>query len=386
MRGAPLIWFVMAMVLCSMTAFRGSKVIVTLFAIELGAPKVVIGLLVALYSLFPMLLALYAGRLVDRLGVGLPVVVGASGLAMALLLPYLMPSLPALYVQAAGVGAAHVFYNIAIQNLIGALGAAEDRTRNFANFALAMSMGGLIGPLVAGFAIDHWGHANTYLLLAAFPLVPVTIMLSMRALRDARAGTKKSGEDKHAGASGSRVFELMQNRPLRRTLITGAVILTATDLFHFYLPIYGHSIGLSASVIGIVLSVFSSAAFVVRACMPALVKRMGEEQVLRLSIFAAAAVYCAMPFVNHAMLLAVLAFALGLSTGCGQPLSLSLIYNRAPPHRSGEALGLRMTINNFTHMITPLVFGAVGSATGVAPVFLLNAFMLAAGGFILRKK
>jgi len=385
MRAPAVMWIVMGMVLCSMTAFRGSKVLITLFSIELGASKFVIGVLVALYSLFPMFLALYAGKLTDRLGVRWPVVFGSCGIAAGLTLPFFFPAMHALYVQAAAVGAAHVFYNVAIQNLIGGLGTADDRTRNFANFALAMSVGGFLGPLVAGFAIDHWGYANSYLLMAAFPLIPTVVMLTVRALREARSGKPKQGGGKSAEGAVSTSFGLLANRPLRRTLITSAVILTAIDLFYFYMPIYGHSIGLSASMIGIVLSMFAAASFVVRVGMPALVKRLGEEEVLRISIYSAAATYVIMPFVSHSALLIALSFALGLGTGCGQPLSLALIYNRAPEGRSGEALGLRMTINNFTHMVTPMLFGAVGTAFGVAPVFLLNSCMLVFGGLLTRK-
>jgi hypothetical protein len=72
--------------------------------------------------------------------------------------------------------------------------------------------------------------------------------------------------------------------------------------------------------------------------------------------------------------------------GCGQPLTLMLIYDRAPPGRSGEAIGLRMTLNNFTHIVMPLFFGSLGSAFGVAPVFVANAFMLAGGGLISHRK
>jgi sugar phosphate permease len=143
---------------------------------------------------------------------------------------------------------------------------------------------------------------------------------------------------------------------------------------------------LSASQIGIVLSTFSVAAFVVRIWMPAIVNRLGAERVFVVSMFAAAITYLAVPFITHMALLCLVVFILGLGTGCGQPLSLSLIYDRAPKGRSGEAIGVRATLNNFTHMVTPLLFGAVGSAFGVAPVFLFNSLMLAGGGFIIGRR
>jgi len=107
---------------------------------------------------------------------------------------------------------------------------------------------------------------------------------------------------------------------------------------------------------------------------------------LSAAIFIAAATYLLFPWIENVVLLAAIAFLLGLGTGCGQPLTLSMIYARAPENRSGEALGLRMAINNVTHLAVPLVFGAIGSAFGVAPVFIANALMLTTGGVLSRRR
>ena len=382
------LWVVLLMVVSNMIALKGSKIIITLFSIELGAPQIVIGVLVGLYSLFPMILAIYAGKLADRLGARWPMVFGSCGITFGLALPYLFPYTTTLYVQAAMVGAGHVFYNVAVQNMIGGIGTKADRTKNFSNFGLAMAAGSFFGPLLSGFAIDHVGHANAYLAIAAFPLITAVIMGTAKHLAQQRSGDGSDSEEKKGKSTGrSNPFELVvENRPLRRVMITGAVLLTGIDLFQFYMPIYGHYIGLSASEIGIVLGVFSAAAFVVRIWMPRIVTRFGAEKVLVGSMFVAAVTYTAVPFITDMVLLCVICFILGLGTGCGQPLSLSLIYDRAPSGRSGEAIGLRATLNNFTHIVTPLVFGAIGTAFGVVPVFLFNSVMLAGGGWIIKRK
>lgn len=380
------IWVVMAMVVCNMLAMKGSKIIITLFSIQLGAPQVVIGVLVALYSLFPMILAIYAGKLTDRLGVRGPMIAGSFGIALGLTLPYLLPHTTTLYFQAALVGAAHVFFNVSVQNLIGSIGTKEDRTKNFSNFGLAMSTGSLMGPLISGVAIDHLGHAYAYLIIAAFPLLTPLILARATQLKSPRRPGGAADKDAALGSASHPFDLLVTNRGLRRVLITGAVILTGIDLFHFYMPIYGHHIGLSASQIGIVLAMFSAASFVVRIWMPAIVKRVGAEKVLIASMFTAALTYVAVPFISQMALLCLVCFVLGLGTGCGQPLSLSLIYDRAPGGRSGEALGIRATLNNFTHMVTPLVFGAIGSAFGVMPVFFCNSLMLVGSGVIIARR
>jgi len=144
-------------------------------------------------------------------------------------------------------------------------------------------------------------------------------------------------------------------------------------------------VGLSASTIGVVLSMFAVASFVVRLIMPALLRRWTPETVLLWSLYAGCVMYFLFPLFESAVLLAVMSFALGLGMGCGQPLTMSLIYSRAPEGRSGEALGLRVSINNLMHIVVPLLFGTVGSLLGVAPVFIANALILGSGGVLIGR-
>ena len=58
----------------------------------------------ALYALCPMLLAVYIGKLADRVGPRLPMLMGTAGVAVALLLPPLFPGLAMLYVMALLMG------------------------------------------------------------------------------------------------------------------------------------------------------------------------------------------------------------------------------------------------------------------------------------------
>jgi len=370
---------VLLIVLCNMSSFRASKVLVTLFGIELGASQLTIGVVIAMYSLLPALLAMYAGRLSDRLGVRLPMLAGSLGVAAGLALPWLAPALPALYASAALIGASHMFYNVSAQNLIGSLGSAEDRTKNFSNYALAMAVGSFLGPLAAGFAIDSVGHATSYLYAAALPLVPVAIMATVR---NVGRGPRVKTEDEQAVLAPS----LLAIPMLRRTLIASAVAVTAQDLFQFYMPIYGHSVGLSASAIGFVLAMSGVAAFVIRIGLPAWVKRWGPDRVFNGSLLVSAATFLLFPFSTSAFALAAIALVLGFGLGCAQPVTLMLIFSRAPEGRSGEALGMRVTINQLTHIAVPVVFGSIGSAFGVGPVFWTNALILAGGAMLNREK
>jgi MFS family permease len=190
----------LALVLFNMTSFRASKVLMSLYALELGASQFTIGLMVALYSLLPALLALQVGKLTDRLGVRLPMLFGSVGITIALLVPGLFQSLPALCVSAALIGVCHMMTNVSTQNLVGSFGSGEDRTRNFSNFSLVMALCAFIGPMLGGVSIDHFGHANSYLYVAALPLVPVLVLA---LVRNVGRGPRVKSEEEQAVLSTS---------------------------------------------------------------------------------------------------------------------------------------------------------------------------------------
>ena len=133
--------------------------------------------------------------------------------------------------------------------------------------------------------------------------------------------------------------DLLGSPSLRRTLFTSGLIITGIDLFTFYMPLYGRSIGLSASVIGTILGMQAAAAFAVWLWMPRLSERFGERSVLTASLFVAGVTYLAFPSFENPYLLGPISFMLGLGLGCGQPLSIILTYNDSPPGPGRQCAG-----------------------------------------------
>lgn len=361
------------------TAYKGSKVLMSLTALELGANEFFVGLLFSTYALFPLLLSLYAGRISDRIGFRKPMLFGTIGLLIGLLLPFLTLQLEMLYLAAGLIGFCYIFYTVAVQHLIGALGEGLDRTKNYSWFSLGIGMTALLGPTAAGFLIDTAGYRATFAVLAAMPLLPVLVLAFGAGWLPRHTPVGKPEQALH------KVGDLVRNRPLRRALITAGVVETGLELYNLLLPIYGHRIGLSASEIGLILGAFGLALLLVRMVMPHLIRRSSEERVLGASLLLAAAVCVVFPFITGFVALLAISFVLGLGLGCGSPLSMMLAYNRAPSGRSGEAMGLRQMVNKGTEILVPLVFGSMSAALGMVPVFWLDAVLLAAAALLMRK-
>ncbi len=103
-------------------AFVGSRVTIALYGIHLGATPLTVGVLMSLYAFLPMLLAVYAGRQIDRIGPQRPMLYSSVGLVAAVALPGLWPSLAALHLAAMLIGTSFLFYHVALNNVIGQLG------------------------------------------------------------------------------------------------------------------------------------------------------------------------------------------------------------------------------------------------------------------------
>src|SRR6185436_9287431 len=169
---APFFMAIYLIVTCCVlvhAGFGGAKVAIPLHALQLGVAPFTVGIIMAACALCPMLIVLYVGRLVDRVGGRVPMLIGTVGVAAAVLIPFVFEGIVALCAMAVLVGAAFQFFFVPTQGITGALGGPEDRARNYSLLALGFSIASFLGPLVAGFSIDYLGYKTAYLVLAIGP-------------------------------------------------------------------------------------------------------------------------------------------------------------------------------------------------------------------------
>lgn len=359
------------------SCYIGGKVVISLLALDFGASQFLIGVIAALYALVPLMLGVYSGRLADTVGMRMPMLAGAILVGIAMLVGAVGHSLNALFLTALLVGAGFVFFNVSIQNLTGAYGPAEHRVRNFSILSIGYSISTFIGPMVAGFVIDYAGHSAAFYIFAAFTLVPIVTLIARPQLGRIDAPAAKA-EKRNA-------LDLLRMTQVRRMIVTSGLIVAAWDLFGFYVPIYAHTIGLTASTIGVILGAYAIAAFLPRFMMPAMLRRWRDDEVLFAAMLLGAAGFLVFPLFHDAYSLMAVAAVIGLGLGCGQPLSMMMSYERSPAGRTGEVTGLRLTANNLARVIIPIVAGTLGAAFGASPVFWANAANLIGISWLIKR-
>ncbi len=371
--------YVILLTILAHTAFTSSRMTVSLYALKLQASPFTVGILMALYALLPMLLSVAAGRLIDRIGPRIPLLWGNAMLLAGVLMPFVLPGLGTLFAAATIIGSGFMLSHMISNNLVGAYGRPEDRAANFSWLSLGYSVSGSLGPLVAGFSIDWLGEVKAFAVMGVF----AALALSLTFWRRGDLLRHKTPLQRPSGHS---VMDLLRNRKLRSVLIVSGMLSMGWDLFTFVMPIHCSNIGLSASTTGIIMGAFGAATFVVRLAMPALSRRLKEWQVIAAAFLVSGTAYLMFPFVTSVGLLMSIAFLLGLGLGCSQPMVMSLLYSASPPGRQGEVVGVRTTVLNISSTGLPLVFGAVGAALGMGPVFWGISACLLAGGYAAGRK
>jgi MFS family permease len=313
----------------------------------------------------------------DRRGSRRLLAIGSACGGVAMLLPVALPKPYILYVAAVVMGFAFTCYNVLLQNVIGVLSSPQDRVRMFGNAAMAGGIGNFVGPLLSGWLIDRLGYDAAWITLAVMGFgCTLSVVVAGRSLPGPTT----------TGTTGTRLRDTLAGPGIARILAVSSLVQAGQDLFQFYIPVYGSTIGASASAIGLAIGAYGAATFAARFAMPNLVARLGEAWLLVGAFTLAALGFLAIPLSHDAATLALVALVFGLGMGCGQPVTTLMMFARSPAGRSGEALGVRQTFNNAVRVSAPALFGAIASTTGLLPVFLASGLMMSVGGWLMRPK
>jgi MFS family permease len=387
--------FLLPLILINLTghmALSGGRLSGSLYILKVGDSEALMGLFMALFSLMPVVTSLPVGRWVDRVGVA-PIMRWGIGLVvLGVLLPIFYLTVGSLLVMATAIGLGFNMVAVSAQHAVGHIApqaTQAERMANFGWYALGHSTSSTIGPLLAGFSIDFAGYREAFMALAVMSGISALIV-AIKANQLPGAKTKQQQvfdrQAKHEAAQRpealkSSVLDLLATKQMRRIYLTNMMTAAAWDLFIVSLPVLGHRMGFSASVIGTVMSMFALGTFTARAAMPWLAKRFNEWQILATALWVVSLCFLVMPWANLAILLMMVGYCFGAAVGMSQPNVLSLLHTSAPPGRGGEAVGLRSVLSNSVSVMVPLGFGALVAVTGIPALLLTGAVVFGLGSW-----
>jgi MFS family permease len=360
-------------------AYSITRPMIALYALDLGADPVAVGVVLAAFSLFPFLLAIPGGGMADLLGYGNVLRFGvclmvASG-ALYLLSVHIWVLMAAQIV--AGIGQMLVW--LCIQALIINRKNKAMQDRRLASFALYMTLGQLLGPLLAGLLADHFGFMTVFLVYGAASglLVFTSWKCDVQAVRPwAQIQISQMVRKLNVPRMYKTSWQLVKHKGFLSTLLCTFIVLFIIDVRSSFLPVYLADIRFSNSEIGLMITLGALSGLLVKPLYPFLSKRLGYGKLLAGTFAVGLSLVLFTPFLKSEAAFVVLILISGLALALNQPLSLSMIAEHTPAKEKGLGVGIRLMANRLAFVLNPLLFGLFSSLYGLGASFLIVGGLL----------
>ncbi|MET1064097.1 MAG: MFS transporter [Arthrobacter sp.] len=350
-------------------------------ALELGVDVAFLGLIAASFAVLPLVVSVLVGRMADSGRETLILIAGAGlmvGAGIGLLL--WSDSLVLLLIWNVVLGLGHLMSVLGEQSRVAQ---ADDGKLDsaFGIYTFAGSIGQALGPLLivvfgSGRLIPETDMLFGAYLAAALLMLAVTLVLSANPRRGRAAAVEPAVRQIPLREA------LRVPAPVRRQLFgamaVSMMVLGAVDLIAVYLPALGVERGLSADLIGLLLTVRAVATMASRLGLGFLVAMFGRQQLIIASMGASAVALAVLTVPMEVWLMGVVLLVAGFALGIGQPLTMTIITLAAPLGTRSMWLALRLSANRAGQSVLPACVGLVAAASGPAGVFGTTAVGLAA--------
>lgn len=338
--------------------------------LELGYSSSWLGVATAAFAIPPLVLALPAGRMADRVGERLCLVIGAlsflaAGFAALLASGSLLGLLAATVLLGLGV----LFSVVGEQAWVMRAAAPARLDSAFGLYTFITSTGQMLGPALLSLPHDDGADVPPFAIIAGIVAGMAALCLILSLLIPpvhSRSTASRNGRPRPMlrGA-----VQLLRMNGVLRALIASSLVLSSLDIVLAYLPLLSQERGFAASWITIMLVARGAATMASRITLSHLTRRFGRRHVLVAgSILSALSLMAlALPLGVFGLTIAMVIY--GLAAGTVQPLTMSWITLLAPARQRGVAASLRLVGNRAGQTVIPLGVAGLSVLGGAAIVF-----------------
>jgi MFS family permease len=348
--------------------------LVPLWCGALGAPPAALGLIAGIGSLLAAVFTVPAGALVDR-GKARPVLAGAALLAAAgAALSPLVPDYWWLVPLQLGGGLGRTVAWVAAQAYLIQTTPTARLARRTTLFSFCSNGGAFLAPVLGGLLVQALGYGPAFAFGAAVYLTLAALMLRLPAPAAAAAIPPWNlwHAYRRAGALLLRAGVLL--------LLAGTVLrLSLSSLRTSFFPVYLLSLAVDPGVVGLVVGAGNLSGVLATPLALRIQPRLGAGPFLFVALLGSAAAMLVTAYLQDVVALALVGLVWGMGIGISLPPLLALVARDTLPAERGLGTAVRNTGNEWSIMLSPIIFGQVAEHTGVADGFLVLGVVLLAG-------
>lgn len=356
------------------------------YATRYGAEGWVIGAVMASYSLMQLIFAPWWGALSDRIG-RRPVLLTSTAGALG---SYLLFALSARFDGTTGLLVlviSRVFAGICGANL-GVAAAAiadvttpENRSRGMGLIGMAFGLGFVFGPVMGGLAFKHLGLAGPGLVAAGF--CAFNLLLAFRILPETRPAHQR---ESLAKADRWGLIQRTLSRPMVGFLVALYFVATLSfTCFESILPLLLNDLfHLDEEHISYLFAYCGLMGAIIQGgAVRPLVKYFGDENLVWISLFVAAAALLALPFSRSlGLMLGTLALFAG-GSGLNRPPTMGLVSRHSPADQQGATMGVVQNAGTLARVVGPMIATSLYHWRPAAPFVFCSVLAATAGVFAM---
>jgi MFS family permease len=357
---------------------------ITYRAIELDANAAQVGLIAALYALFPVILALQFGSWVGRLGEAKFIIFGTVAMMFTSVALVFANSLVTLGIATAAAGLAHLACMVGGQSMVALRAPRESYDKYFGFYTFSASVGHLIGPVIASIVAGSDGTlpkstSNAFLLATVLTIIALVPVIRWRNERPTVVG-KQNSEGTFRAA-----INLAKRPGIMAAIYISLAISSVADVLVVFLPLFGTENNFSPYAIGAILAIRAGTTMLSRLFLGRLSDRFSTFQLLWWSTIISLVCCVAMAFAHTPVTLGAIVFIAGFSLGVGQPLTMSLVSQKTESSERALAVSARLMGNRFGQFLVPAAAGSIAAASGAGAVFIALAILLGTSIFSVKR-
>lgn len=349
---------------------------ITYRAIEIDASASAIGLIGAIYALFPVLLALKFGSWVGKYGEGKFLVFGTLALIFSCIFLVFTASVFTLALATAFAGLSHLALMVGGQTMVALRAVKSDYNRLFGYYTFSASLGHTFGPVIAGLLAGSMANGlpersnNAFyfaILLATLALIPTY------GWRNSEPTVKAAEELSNTWIAAK---SMLARKEISLAVFISLAISSTLDLLVIFLPLLGTERAIEPSVIGLIISLRAIGSMGSRLLLGKVSQKVKDRSLLISTTALTMAACIGMVYTAQPFLLGALVFIAGFASGFGQPLTMSLISLRTKADERALAVSARLTGNRLGQFLLPMLAGLLANGAGVGAVFWSMAALL----------
>jgi MFS family permease len=357
---------------------------ITYRAIELDANAAQVGLIAAVYALFPVVLALQFGSLVGKLGEAKFVIYGTVAMMLTSLALIFSDSLITLAIATGAAGIAHLACMVGGQSMVALRAPRESYDRYFGFYTFSASVGHMLGPIIASIVAGSNGTlpkstSNAFLLGVVLTIIALVPVIRWRNEKPTVEGKQNTEGTFKAAVS------LVKRPGIMAAIYISLAISSVADVLVVFLPLFGTENNFSPYAIGAILAIRAGTTMMSRFFLGRLSNRFTTFQLLWWSTIISTLCCVAMAFAHTPITLGAIVFIAGFSLGVGQPLTMSLVSQKTESSERAMAVSARLMGNRFGQFLVPAVAGSLAAASGAGAVFIGLAVLLATSIFSVKR-